>query len=72
MGTPSSKLESVQKVYDALQSFLNISRMDASRTKASAILVRFSKSLASLRQRPSQAKVRSTTHRFGRISNPLA
>jgi hypothetical protein len=26
--------------------------------------------LASLRQRPSQAKVRSMTHRFGRISKP--
>ena len=31
-----------------------------------------SKSLASLRQRPSQAKVHSTTQRRGRRSNPLA
>lgn len=32
----------------------------------------FSQSLASLRHRPSQAKVRSTTHRRGRTSKPLA
>ena len=31
-----------------------------------------SKSLASLRQRPSQAKVRSTNQRFGSTLNPLA
>ena len=49
-----------------------MNRMEASLTKVSAIRVRFSKSLASLRQPPSQAKVRSTTHRFGRILKPLA
>ena len=48
-----------------------MNRMEASLTKVSAIRVRFSKSLASLRQRPSQAKVRSTTHRFGRILKAL-
>jgi hypothetical protein len=72
LGMVGIYLESVQQVHVVLQSLLNIKRMEASLTKASAILVRFSKSLASLRQRPSQAKVRSTTHRFGRILNPLA
>ena len=42
------------------------------RIQASALAMVFSKSLASLRQRPSQAKVRSTTHRRGRSSKPLA
>ena len=32
----------------------------------------FSGSLASCRQRPSHAKVRSTTHRLGMTSKPLA
>lgn len=32
----------------------------------------FSQSFASLRQRPSHAKVRSATHRRGRTSKPLA
>lgn len=46
-----------------LQSLLSMKR--TSLRKASAVRVRFSKSLASLRQRLSQARVRSTTHRFG-------
>lgn len=33
---------------------------------------RFSKSLASLRQRPSQLKVRATIQRFGSTSKPVA
>ena len=32
----------------------------------------FSQSFASLRQRPSHAKVRSTTHRLGMTSKPFA
>jgi hypothetical protein len=36
----------------------------------SAVPVRISKSLLSLRNRPSQAKVRSTTQRFGRTAHP--
>ena len=40
--------------------------------QASAEATDFSQSLASLRQRPSQAKVRSTTHRRGSTSKPLA
>ena len=38
--------------------------------KASAFTARFSKSLASLRQRPSQAKVRSTSQRLGKGTKP--
>ena len=39
--------------------------MDASLMKASALRLRFSQSLASRRQRLSQAMVRSTTQRLG-------
>ena len=46
--------------------------MWATRTQATALAMVASKSLASLRQRPSQAKVRSTTHLRGRTSKPLA
>ena len=48
------------------------SLMWAMRSQASAEAMVFSQSLANLRQRPSQAKVRSTTHRRGRTSKPLA
>jgi len=44
----------------------------ARRRKASAILARFSKSFARRRQRPSHPKVRSTIHRLGSTSKPLA
>src|ERR1700676_1500473 len=64
--------ESVRKVHTVLQSRRSISRMDARRRNASAVRLRFSKSLASRRHRPSQPKLRSTTHRFGRTSKPLA
>ena len=47
-------------------------RIDARRRKASALRLKFSQSLANLRQRPSQAKVLSTTHRLGKTSKPLA
>jgi hypothetical protein len=65
-------LESVRRVYAGLHSFLNISLMEARRRKASALRLRFSQSFASLRHRPSQAKVRSTTHRLGRTTKALA
>ena len=65
-------LESVHEVYQGLQSFRNMSRMDASRRKANALRLRFSKSLARRRQRLSQAIVRSTIQRFGRTTKPLA
>src|SRR5215831_17226573 len=46
-------------------------RIEASRRNASALRLRFSQSLASLRQRLSQAKVRSTTQQRGSTTNPL-
>ena len=46
--------------------------MLASQRKAMAVRARVSKSLASLRQRPSQAKVRSTIQRLGRTLKPAA
>ena len=44
--------------------------MDASLMKASALRLRFSQSLASRRQRLSQAMVRSTTQRLGWTTKP--
>jgi hypothetical protein len=46
-------------------------RMLAMKAIAVAEAMVLSQSFASLRQRPSHAKVRSTTHRRGRISKPL-
>jgi len=46
--------------------------MCAMKSHAFALSIVFSQSFASLRDRPSQANVRSTTHRRGRTSNPLA
>ena len=45
--------------------------MDASLMKASALRLRFSQSLASRRQRLSQAMVRSTTQRLGWTTKPF-
>ena len=64
--------ESVRGLYKGLQSFLSMRRIDARRKKASALRLRFSQSLANLRQRLSHAKLRSTTQRLGTTSNPLA
>ena len=64
-------LESVRRLYVGLQSFRSMSRMDASLMKASALRLRFSQSLASLRQRLSQAMVRSTTQRLGWTTKPF-
>ena len=49
-----------------------MSLMDAKRRNASAFRLRFSQSLPSRRHRPSQAKVRSTTHRLGKTAKPFA
>src|SRR4051794_23076510 len=68
----SVKLESVRRDHAGLHSFLNISLIEARRRNASAFRLRFSQSLASRRQRPSHANVRSTTHRFGSTTKPLA
>jgi hypothetical protein len=65
-------LESVRKHQAGLQSFRSMRRIEASRKNASALRLRFSQSLASLRQRLSHAMVRSTIHRFGSTINPLA
>ena len=65
-------LRVVHEVHEGLQSLLSIKRMEASLTKVSAVRVRFSKSLASLRHRLSQANVLSTIQRLGRTSKPLA
>src|SRR5260370_32595141 len=67
----SEPSESVREHHAGLHSFRNMSRMEARRRKASALRVRFSQSLASLRQRPSQAKVRSTIQRLGKTTKPL-
>ena len=47
-------------------------RMLERRRKASDMRVRFSKPSASRRQRPIQANVRSTIHRFGSTTKPFA
>ena len=64
--------ESVREHQAGLQSFRSMRRIDARRKNASALRLRFSQSLASLRQRLSQAMVRSTTQRRGSTTNPLA
>ena len=65
-------LESVREVYVFKHSFLSMRRIDAKSRTARAVLVRFSKSLASRRHLPSQANVLSTTHRLGMTSKPTA
>src|SRR5262249_2062921 len=64
-------LESVRKHQAGLQSFRRMGRIEASRRNASALRLRFSQSFASLRQRLSQAKVRSTIQRRGSTTNPF-
>ncbi len=64
--------ESVRKHHAGLLSFRSMRRMEARRRKARALRLRHSQSLASLRQRPSQARVRSTIQRLGRATKPLA
>ena len=64
-------LESVRRLQAGLHSFLSMRRIEARRKNASAFRLRFSQSLASLRQRLSQAMVRSTIQRLGKTTNPL-
>src|SRR5271156_4723831 len=66
-----NSLESVRGLYQGLQSFRNMRRMEASLRKASALRLRFSQSLASRRQRFNQAMVGSTIQRLGNGRNPL-
>jgi hypothetical protein len=49
-----------------------MSRIEARRKNASAVRLRFSQSLVSLRQRLSHASVRSTIQRLGSTTNPSA
>ena len=65
-------LESVREHHLELHSFRVMRRMEASLRKASALRLRHSQSLASLRHRPSQAKVRSTIHRLGKTTKRWA
>jgi hypothetical protein len=65
-------LESVSKLYQGLQSFRSMRRMEASFKKARPLQLRFSQSLARRRQRLSQAIVRSTIQRLGSCTNPDA
>ena len=64
--------ESVREHHEGLHSFRSMRRIEARRRKASALWLRHSQSLASRRQRPSQANVRSTIQRFGSTTKPVA
>jgi hypothetical protein len=64
--------ESVRKHHVGLQSFRSMKRIDARSRKVSALRLRFSQSLVNLRQRLSQAMVRSTIQRRGNGTKPLA
>ena len=55
---------------EALASLRSMGRIMPRQRKARALTARFSKSLASLRQRPSQAKVLSTIQRLGKGTKP--
>ena len=65
-------LRVVRRDHAGLHSFLSMSLIEARRRNASAFRLRFSQSLARRLHRPSHANVRSTTHRFGRTTNPFA
>ena len=52
--------------------FRSMRRMEARRRKARGLWLRHSQSLASRRQRPSQAKVRPTIQRLGSATIPVA
>lgn len=64
--------ESVRGDHAVLHSFRSMSLIDARRRNARPFRFRHSQSLASLRHRPSHAKVRSTTHRLGKTTKPAA
>src|SRR5918995_5812293 len=69
----SDSLEPVRKDHERsedLASRRSMSRIIPRQRKARAFTARFSKSLANLRQRPSQAKVLSTIHRLGKGTKP--
>jgi hypothetical protein len=66
------RLESVRDHSSFLANLLSMRRIEASSKNPRALRLRHSQSLANRRQRPSQASVRSTTHRFGWTTKPLA
>ena len=72
---PCSRLRVVPKNWlresQVRTSRLNMMRIMARMKKAAWVRVRFSKSFASRRHRPSQPKVRSTIQRFARTLKPL-
>src|ERR1700689_1011096 len=65
-------LESVPKLHEELHSFRSMRRIEARRRKMRALMFRFSQSLASLRQRFNHPMLRSTIHRLGSATKPLA
>ena len=65
-------LEFDSKVHAGLQSLRNMRRMEAKRRNMRAVTLRSSQSLASVRQRLSQAIVRSTIQRLGSATKPFA
>ena len=72
---PPVALESDSKLYEryhCLASMRVTRRMWAMSSHASALAMVFSQSFAIRRQRPSHAKVRSTTHLRGMTSKPIA
>ncbi len=69
---PSSPKSSDSKVYEGLQSLRNMRRMEAKRRNMRAVRMRISQSFASLRQRLSQAIVRSTIQRLGSVTKAFA
>ena len=69
---PDFGSESVRRVHAGLHSFLSMSLIEARWMKERALRFRHSQSLASLRQRLSQAMVRSTIQRLGSTMKPLA
>jgi hypothetical protein len=64
-------LESVRKDHTGLHSFRSMKRIEARRKNAKPLRLRFSQSLASRRQRLSQAMVRSTIQRLGSTAKPF-
>src|SRR5262245_52693171 len=59
-----SSLRVCPEVHIGLHSFISMRRIEARRKEASALRLRFSQSLPGLRQRSSQAIVRSTINRL--------
>ena len=70
--TIDNPLESVRRDHAGLHSFRSMRRIEARRRNASPFRFKHSQSFASLLHLPNHAKVRSTTHRLGNMTKPLA